>query len=287
MSKKLSTEIFIQRSRVTHDDRYGYENVIYTSNKNKVKIFCNEHGLFEQRPDHHLSGVGCPKCANNIKIENSEFIEAAKIVHGDRFDYSNVVYAGKHSPVIIKCSVHGNFFQTPSNHLQNKGCDKCRPTSKSDSFTFIDAATKIHGEKYNYSKVDYSTAHSKVSILCYEHGEFRQTPNSHLNGSGCPKCSVTGFDPSKIAYGYIIKFSDFIKFGITNNIENRLGVLKRKNGNFQILKIKEFELGKDAVLWENSIKKKFGGCFVDKIICPDGFTETLSLDLEITLIEGL
>jgi hypothetical protein len=96
--------------------------------------------------------------------------------------------------------------------------------------------------------------------------------------SGCPSCAEYGFNPDKEAYSYLIQFDTFLKFGITNNINRRLRSLK-KNGKFNIINTKKFIKGSDALLWEKSIKIIFGGKYVNKDICPDGHTETLSLDL--------
>ena len=46
----------------------------------------------------------------------------------------------------------------------------------------------VHGDKYDYSLVEYVNSKSKIKIICKEHGIFEQIPNSHLNGNGCKKC---------------------------------------------------------------------------------------------------
>lgn len=121
-----------------------------------------------------------------------EFIKMAKSVHGEKYDYSQVQYKGNKMPVIIKCPIHGIFYQTPHKHLCGHGCPKCGGTNLSNSEDFIEKAKSIHGTKYDYSKVKYVNAKEKVCIICPEHGEFFQKPNNHLNGQGCPKCGHSG-----------------------------------------------------------------------------------------------
>jgi hypothetical protein len=117
------------------------------------------------------------------------FISKSKQVHGERYDYSKVVYVNAKTKVIIICKEHGDFFQTPSNHLSNFNCQKCAKNFKIDTLAFIEKAKKIHGERYDYSKANYTNANNPILIICKEHGEFNQIPDFHLNRKcNCPKC---------------------------------------------------------------------------------------------------
>jgi hypothetical protein len=127
------------------------------------------------------------------KLTTAEFKEKAIAVHGNRYDYSKVEYKGTHDKVIIICPEHGEFEQTPNKHLRGQGCPKCHYKRLSDAFTkdkdqFIKDAIKVHGNKYDYSKVEYVNNKTKVCIICPKHGEFWQEPYSHLRGKGCPVC---------------------------------------------------------------------------------------------------
>lgn len=127
------------------------------------------------------------------RLTTEEFISKAKQIHNDKYDYSNVNYVNKHTKVCIVCPEHGEFWQSPNNHLSGNGCPKCWKnrnfTSKlSNTSSFIERAIGIHNNKYDYSKVNYTHSLSKVCIVCPKHGEFWQTPNMHLHGQGCPKC---------------------------------------------------------------------------------------------------
>jgi len=194
MSKKLTTEEFIKRAKEVHGDKYDYSKVEYKGNHTKVCIICPEHGEFMQRASHHLNGVGCPKCVGKYKT-TEEFIKRAKEVHGDKYDYSKTVYVDWDTPVTIICPEHGEFTQKVGNHLHGKGCKKCgikKYSSKNLLSTedFIKKARQIHGDKYDYSKVNYVNTKTPVCIICPEHGEFWQKPNKHLSAKqGCPKCA--------------------------------------------------------------------------------------------------
>lgn len=128
------------------------------------------------------------------KLTTEEWIKKAKQVRGDRYDYSKVNYIDSQTKVCIICSEHGEFWQTPKDHVNKlANCPECgkRATyekQRSSTKEFIIKAKKIHGNKYDYSKVDYKTAKTKVQIGCYKHGWFWQTPNNHLNGQNCPEC---------------------------------------------------------------------------------------------------
>lgn len=122
------------------------------------------------------------------KLTIEEFIEKAKKIHGDKYDYSKVNYKNNRTKVCIICPKHGEFYMTPSNILLGHNCPGC---SKGNSLKdFIKKADIIHKNKYNYSKVVYTNGRTKVDIICNKHGIFRQTPINHISGCGCPKCKI-------------------------------------------------------------------------------------------------
>lgn len=184
-----TAEEFINKAREVHGNKYDYSKINYVNSRTKVCIICPEHGEFWQKPNDHLMGKGCPKCSGNGKLNTNEFIKKARAVHGDKYDYSKVEYVNTNTKVCIICPKHGEFWQTPSGHLSGKGCHKCYKESRSSTTEeFINKAREIHGNKYDYSKVNYVNAYTKVCIICPEHGEFWQIPAVHLNGHGCPNC---------------------------------------------------------------------------------------------------
>lgn len=121
------------------------------------------------------------------KLTTEEFIEKAKAVHGDRYDYSKVEYVHSKKDVMIICHKHGEFWQTPNDHLKKHGCKKCSESRKTKE-DFIKESIAIHGGKYDYSKVEYVNTSTDVVIICPIHGEFPQKPCNHLAGNGCPEC---------------------------------------------------------------------------------------------------
>jgi hypothetical protein len=154
------------------------------------------------------------------KSTTQEFITKAENIHGDRYDYDKVDYKTARLPVIITCPIHGDFIQRPNDHLSGKGCPKCGRTQKSTTQEFIDKSKKVHGDKYDYDKVDYKNSQSPIVITCPIHGDFSQRPNDHLNGKGCPKCSESKGEKSinevlkkyNINYTQNKKFEDCIGF---------------------------------------------------------------------------
>lgn len=189
--RRLTKDEFVSKARQVHGDKYDYSKVEYVNNGTKVTIVCPIHGEFTQTPNHHLLGQGCRKCAGTEQMDSQSFIEKAMNVHGDRFDYSKVDYVNARTKVCIVCRTHGDFWQSPHRHLRGDGCAKCAGLQKKSTEQFIRDAIAIHGSKYDYGKVEYINSSTAVDIICPIHGEFRQTPNSHLVGQGCPVCGGT------------------------------------------------------------------------------------------------
>jgi len=188
--KQIITEEFVRRCQIKHNNHFDYSLVLYRGCKSLIKIICPIHGVFKQKAYKHLSGNGCPKCTKNVLKTNEEFIQDAMKIHGKgKFDYSKIEYKGARIKVCIICPEHGEFWQTPNDHLNGCGCSFCSGKNKKTTNIFIQESIKVHGKYYIYDKVNYSDIYTKVCIICPEHGEFWQTPNDHLNGgSGCPKC---------------------------------------------------------------------------------------------------
>ena len=196
--KRLTKEEFILKARQIHGWKYDYSKVVYLNNRTPVCIICPEHGEFWQTPNTHLDGTGCKKCSNEKKSKTmkknvNDFIKQARKIHGDKYDYSMVKYEGTHKPVCIICPEHGEFWQTPSLHLRTNGCKKCTSSENGDKRKlkkndFIKKAKEIHGDKYDYTKIEYKDYYTPVTIICPVHGEFKQKPYLHVFGQGCKKC---------------------------------------------------------------------------------------------------
>lgn len=186
---KMTTEIFIEKAKSVHGDKYDYSKVVYINVKTNVQIICPLHGIFEQTPDRHLHGrCGCPVCAGNQKCTTADFVKKAQCVHGDKYDYSLTKYINNKTPIEIICPKHGVFKQVPLNHILGNGCPVCANNMVSTTKDFIQKAIAVHGDKYDYSVTEYHNNRTPVKILCSDHGVFEQRPYVHLSGSGCPVC---------------------------------------------------------------------------------------------------
>lgn len=194
MAKKVTTEDFIQRAREVHGDKYDYSKTVYVAAIKDVTIVCPTHGEFQQRPANHLTGRGCHECGGNKPLTLNKFIERANAKHGHRYDYSQVNFKNVEDKAAIICPEHGPFEQRVMTHLKGFNCPKCGRESVAGKLghsldRFLQDAKNAHGDKYDYSEVDYKNALSKVKIICPEHGVFHQTPASHVRGVACSKCS--------------------------------------------------------------------------------------------------
>lgn len=191
---------FADRARIIHNNKYDYSKVVYVNNKIGVVIVCPEHGEFKQSPKSHLSGHGCKLCGIyktkesntlfNRNTRHANFINSATVAHGDKYDYSKVEYINNITKISITCPEHGEFKQTPLAHLKS-GCGQCARTNKnrrSSSLIFTQNARSIHGDKYDYCKVEYVNNNTDVIIICPKHGSFAQSPHNHLAGKGCRSC---------------------------------------------------------------------------------------------------
>jgi len=125
----------------------------------------------------------------------SEFIQGARAIHGDKYDYSLAEYkTNKHKAKII-CPKHGVFEQTPNRHLQGDNCPACMYEINAEKATkntehFIRLARERYGDKYDYSLVEYKGRRTTVEIICPVHGATEQTPDFHLRGHGCKRCGI-------------------------------------------------------------------------------------------------
>jgi very-short-patch-repair endonuclease len=192
--RKITNEEFVIRSRAVHGDKYDYSEAHYEHSQVKLKIICKTHGAFYQRAGPHMHGHGCARCRSDLlgrrkRLTNEQFIAKCTKVHNGKYSYELVKYTTGQAKVSILCKTHGVFEQTAENHLRGSGCMQCRIDShRINREAFIKKSVDVHGDKYDYSLVNYVSCMSKVVIICREHGEFKQTPADHMQGYGCPRC---------------------------------------------------------------------------------------------------
>lgn len=228
MSKKLTLEEFISKARSKHGDAFSYEKTEYVSAHKKLTVTCKKHGDFQITPANLMHKQACKQCAMEAKtkklsVTRDEFIERAKARHGDRYDYSRVVYTGMTAKEEFICKVHGAFKQTPQGHLNNGGCELCGSEKRAKSRTlskeeFVRRAKLVHGNAYGYEEVEYEGVFSKVKITCGIHGPFYQTPDRHMAGNGCVKCSATGPSTPELEILDFVKTLDAGVIGSARNV---------------------------------------------------------------------
>ena len=216
-NKRLLYQEFIEKAKEVHRDKYqylfderwwneNYKGMRYT----KIPIVCPIHGEFKQIVSNHLVKFGCPLCGreksiNIHKLSYQDFIRKAIQVHNDKYQYPfdkdwwGENYKNHKQKIPIVCPIHGEFFQSVSDHLQGHGCPKCKnylfnKHYKMSYWDFINKTRRIHGDKYKYPdsvwwNENYENKNTKIPIICPQHGEFKQSVDSHLQGHGCPKCT--------------------------------------------------------------------------------------------------
>lgn len=236
---------FIDKANTVHGGKYDYSLVKFVNCDVKISIKCPVHGIFEQTPASHAFGRGCPKCSL-VRTGKSKTIFLQKFFkkHGDFYDYSNVPDTIKASDIIqIGCPNHGIFEQKVEVHYRS-GCPKCTGKNKTTE-EVIQIFKQIHGDLYDYSKVFYKGAHSKLDIICKKHGVFHQSFSSHRKSHGCPVCAneeSQGFYTNKeaaagkIGHLYLIRLynekESFVKIGISslNSPHIRIKRISKESG---------------------------------------------------------
>jgi rubrerythrin len=298
MTKVTNTFAFIQKANTVHNNYYTYTKANFVNSKTKVMITCPKHGNFEQSPNNHLTGYGCNKCAiekrNTLNTKpKEEYIEKARKIHSNKYDYSLVEYKNYKTPVTILCSTHGEFSMAFSNHIHKtnpQGCPYCGVEKRSNARKltlqeFIKKAQSVHSTTYNYSKTEYENFHTAVDIVCDKHGMFSQTPAKHLSGNGCPSCADYGFNKDKPAILYYLKINngEAYKVGITNRtVSERFSVVDLKK--LEVLNTWQFSSGKEAYEVEQAILKMFSEhAYKNSPLLLSGNTELFSIDVFATV----
>lgn len=192
---RFTTEQFIEKAYKIHSNKYDYSLVEYLGNDVKVKIVCNNHGIFNQTPHDHLSGKGCVLCyrerQNNDKRYNKDdFINTAMIVHGFKYNYSNANYINNKTKLEIICNIHGSFWMKPNVHIQSKAnCPKCITASKGEELikiilekNNIDYVPQYRIPDKRYKRLRYDFYLPTHNLIIEFHGEQHYKPIKHFGG---------------------------------------------------------------------------------------------------------
>jgi very-short-patch-repair endonuclease len=215
MTKALKVQDFLRKAKELHGDKYDYSKIEYKNNTEKVCIICPIHGEFWQTPKNHLRGHGCTKCGRDVcasktKKSFEEFVGQANNVHQSFYTYPKQEYKNAYTSIEIICPKHGLFKQVPHDHLKGHGCPKCMAEkvskiNKMNTEEFISRAKEIHNGYYFYNKTDLDNKddNGKVVVTCPVHGDFYQTPHSHMRGHGCPLCANISSQAENEIFEYV------------------------------------------------------------------------------------
>ncbi len=216
--KKLSQDLFIEKSNIKHNNYFDYKKSIFKGTQQKLIITCPIHGDFTQVAGAHLRGVGCSKCSGKYKMGNSEFKTTCGDIHDGYYDYSLVNFIGGRHKIKIICSIHGLFEQEARIHLDGHGCPKCNSIKKDKDY-FVNKANGVHDNFYDYSNTFFISMDNKLKIICPTHGVFEQRAADHLDGHGCEECGkLIPRGPSKSE----IEILEYLKsISITAETSNR------------------------------------------------------------------
>lgn len=194
----MSRERFISKCLEVHGNKYDLSRVSYSGMSKRIEVVCPAHGPFFPAAGNFTGlGSGCPLCSREtVGLKSRKpldhYISRARERHGDRFSYPGISYKGRAAYLTVVCPVHGEFEQNAQDHITGEGCVKCSFPLHSQE-TFVTLAKAAHNGRYSYEKSVYRKALEKVRIICPTHGEFWQTPSSHINdGQGCPRCAGVG-----------------------------------------------------------------------------------------------
>ena len=217
-----SKEKFIIDANRVHENKYDYLKTTYEKAVFPVIVTCKLHGDFRVTPNKHLGGVGCKHCSKENKKKAlmyplDKFLDEVKNIHGDKYDYSKVIWEGVDKNIIVICKIHGEFKIRALTH-RTKGCFLCekQPTHKNmlTLEQFISKHKTVHGDFYDYSNTRYKGLDKYVNVECKKHGEFSFIGS---NMTGCKKCRMKKFNESIILSGKNKLINELCKKNIINN----------------------------------------------------------------------
>lgn len=267
----ITRDEIIRRFNDVHKGRYIYDNVEYQSMNKEVEIICPKHGIFKQVPQNHLKGQGCPLCAKEKRNKKEREKGLQKLIDegskrfNNKFIYDEVKYINNKTNVTIICPIHGRIQMTPYEHLHSEfGCKQCalddigRKRVNRYKITFLNKANDLHNNKYKYCLDDYNGVDCKMKITCPIHGMFIQTIHDHLQGCGCPKCSVK-LSKAEDEIAEAIK-----NFGNTDLIRRDRNILRPKELDIYIPS-KKIAIEYDGLIWHSEkFKDKAFNYHLDK-----------------------
>ena len=240
---------------------------------------------------------------------HQEFVDAADLLYTSKFDYSKTIYKNNYTKVIITCPIHGDFEQTPLQHLRGNGCVRCSAEKEKDLIIkqFLETANNLHNNKYTYDMSTYKNNRTPIQMHCSNHGEFLQTTTNHLKGHGCRKCQyeilATNFKKPQDTFIYECNIANNYKYDYSKTVytssRNKIMIACPVHGDFEqwalhhirgvgcpSCSVSGFNKNKPGILYYLSINN--GECYkigITNLSVSERYTKT---DLEkITLIEEI
>ena len=286
----LTLPQFIEKASTIHNNYYSYTNAVYINSHTKLLITCPVHGDFNMSPNNHLNGQGCRLCnistASSKRMKDlSTFINEAKAVHGDAYDYTETVYTGALKPITYKCNTCNQYVtQTAVAHLVGRGCtycafDKSLTTKKKLYASKFQTFININSE---YQAItSYVAAKKPITIKhLYCGKEFTTTPDNFMHNHGCPSCADYGFDPLSPAILYYLEINngELYKIGITNNtVESRFK--KKDYKQFTSIQTISLPTGQEAYALEQAILTEFAHLRTTTTTISSGCTEVFTTNI--------
>lgn len=232
----MDNKTFIDKCKSIHGDEYILDSIEFCDWNTKITPTCKIHGVFRISPISFLyKKHGCPKCrgkriSNSKRLSQEDIITKFNEVHGNTYNYDNVIYEGIDKKVDIICNKHGTFKQTPYNHIYKKcGCPKCKYEVLSEKYRYdiedlISNLSSIHNNKYTYPNIkeEYVNNRSIITAICPIHGKFNIMVNKHQQGQGCHICNESKLETeiSKLLDDNEIEYERQKKFKWLCNVKN-------------------------------------------------------------------
>jgi len=214
LKHRITQQEYLRRAVDVHGTKYDNSLIMFERMHDEIVVVCRDHGKFSPTATNYLAGTGCPVCGTvraaasrtpKLVLQNDDVLARFREIHGERYDYTQVVYEHSNRHVTIVCRQHGAFSQTPSGHWAGDGCPECgRLTRAANQVLTTDEVIprfrQLHGDRYDYADTHYDRFRRRVSIRCRRHGPFLQTPQAYLEGKGCPRCSQSSGETRAAAW---------------------------------------------------------------------------------------
>lgn len=299
LSQKISKDEFIERMNEKFGvGVYKFDKLFFLNVRDVIEVYCSKHeGYFKTTPYNMSRSVnGCNICIPNKKMNHDEFVYRSKALY-PYLDFNRVdengdkitKFVGTTKYIKVWCNRHNGIWDVYANTLlQGKNhCGICTGRKLRTKEQFVELASKIHDNKYDYSEVEYKNSEHKVKIICTECNEsFSQQPKAHLSGRGCAACGKYGYQQNKPGYFYIQKLTPndknkevVYKIGITGDLIRRIYEQSRHSEyEHEFIRTEYFEDGHKPLELETIVKRSIKCGMVTEDELSDGFSETISSD---------